>query len=311
MPATRAVDPAQAALRAFVAAELDRAVLPPVAEAARTIATALHGEAVLFYGSVLRTADLSGVLDFYVLRVPGTARGLNRRIWPDVSYHEVTIGDRVIRAKVATMDRDTFARAAAGHTRDTTVWARFVQPTALIWSVDAPVHDAIVDAVADAAITAGRFAALHGPAQGTASDYWRTLFRATYATEFRVEAPGREDQILSYDRARYDALLPLAWAAGGIAFVPADDAFKPNLSDAQHRDLARAWSRARRWGKKLNVARLIKAAFTFDGATRYALWKIERHTGLALPVTRFRERHPVLAAPGVLWRLWQHQGSRG
>jgi hypothetical protein len=311
MSATPAANSARATLRAFVAAELDRAVTPPIAEAARAVANALRGEAVLFYGSVLRTADLSGVLDFYVLRAPGTARGLSRRIWPDVSYHEVAIGDRVIRAKVATMDRDTFARAAAGRTRDTTIWARFVQPTALIWAADARVHDAVVDAVVDAATTAGRFAALHGPAQGTPGEYWRALFRATYATEFRIEAPGREDQILSYDRARYDALLPLAWAAGAIAFAPADGALRSRLTDPQRRDLGRAWSRARRWGKKLNATRLVKAAFTFDGATRYALWKIERHTGLALPMTRFRERHPVLAAPGVLWRLWQHQASRG
>src|SRR3546814_19838018 len=58
-------------------------------------------------------------------------------------------------------------------------------------------------------------------------------------------------------------------------------------------------------GKPLNFARLLKAAFTFDGAARYALWKIERHTGLAIALTPWRERHPILAAPGVLWRVWR------
>ncbi|WP_294189279.1 hypothetical protein [uncultured Sphingomonas sp.] len=299
-----------AALRGFVTAELDRAVPAIVAEAAHRIAQALNGEAVLFYGSVLRTGDLGGVLDFYVLRAPGTAKGASRRIWPDVSYHEVALEACVIRAKVATMDRDTFARAAAGGKRDTTIWARFVQPVALIWSADPSVHDAIVNAVADAAVTAARFAALHGPASGAAGDYWRALFRATYATEFRVEAPGREDQILSYDRARYDALLPIAWTAGAIAWSADGATLKAVLTDAQGRLLTRRWARARRWGRKLNAARLVKAAFTFDGATRYALWKIERHTGLSVPLTPFRERHPVLAAPGVLWRLWQHRRLR-
>lgn len=299
-----------AALRGFVTAELDRAVPTIVAEAAHRIAQALNGEAVLFYGSVLRTGDLGGVLDFYVLRAPGTANGASRRIWPDVSYHEVTLEAGVIRAKVATMDRDTFARAAAGGKRDTTIWARFVQPVALIWSADPSVHDAIVGAVADAAVTAARFAALHGPASGKAGDYWRALFRATYATEFRVEAPGREDQILSYDRARYDALLPIAWTAGEVAWSGDGATLKAVLTDAQHRLLTRRWARARRWGRKLNAARLVKAAFTFDGATRYALWKIERHTGLSVPLTPFRERHPVLAAPGMLWRLWQHRRLR-
>jgi hypothetical protein len=58
-------------------------------------------------------------------------------------------------------------------------------------------------------------------------------------------------------------------------------------------------------GKPLNALRLIKAAFTFEGAARYALWKIERHSGLRLALTPWRERHPILAAPGVLLRLWQ------
>ena len=51
--------------------------------------------------------------------------------------------------------------------------------------------------------------------------------------------------------------------------------------------------------KPLNVLRLLKASSTFEGAARYAAWKIERHTGVAVDVTPWRERHPVLAAPGV------------
>ena len=44
---------------------------------------------------------------------------------------------------------------------------------------------------------------------------------------------------------------------------------------------------------------------TFDGAARYAAWKIERHTGVPVALTPWREKHPVLAAPGVLWRVWR------
>jgi hypothetical protein len=58
-------------------------------------------------------------------------------------------------------------------------------------------------------------------------------------------------------------------------------------------------------GRPLNVARLAKAAFTFEGATRYAAWKIERHTGVAIPVTPWRERHPLMAAPLAAWTLWR------
>jgi len=60
-----------------------------------------------------------------------------------------------------------------------------------------------------------------------------------------------------------------------------------------------------RFGKPLNLLRLAKASTTFDGAAAYAAWKIERHTGVAVPLTPWRERHPFLAAPGVLWRVWR------
>ena len=63
-------------------------------------------------------------------------------------------------------------------------------------------------------------------------------------------------------------------------------------------------------GKPLNFARLAKASTTFEGAARYAAWKIERHTGMPVEVTPFREKHPVLAAPGVLWSLRKHRKAK-
>ncbi len=299
------------ALASFIAAELDRPVPSEVVHAGRVIAGRLGGVAALFYGSVLRTGDLDGLLDFYVLR-DGTAPGgvIGRLLWPDVSYHEVNIGGQVIRAKVATMPIETFAQAASGRTLDTTVWARFVQPVALVWTQGVAVRQRTIEAVSSAARTAAGFAALHGPASGTPAMFWRALFRATYAAELRVEAPGREDQIIGYDRQRYDALLPLAWQDGGIVFEQTDGTVAPRLSGERVSALAGAWLRVEGAGKQLNLARLLKAAFTFNGATRYAAWKIERHTGLRVLVTPFRERHPIMAAPGVLWQLWRHMVLR-
>lgn len=298
-------------LAAFVEAEITRPVRREIAEAGRAVAARLGGCAVLFYGSVLRTGDLDGVLDFYVLRGDKVPAGfLSRHLWPDVSYHEVAVDGRTIRAKVAAMPLATFARAARGGMLDTTIWARFVQPVALIWADGPGTARRVTAAICDAAITAARFAALHGPRTGVAGDFWRALFRATYRTELRVEAPGREDQILSYDRARYDTLLPLAWDGGDVAFAGDAQALAPRPSEAQLRTLARScmWSEAA--GKWLNLARLAKAAFTFEGAARYALWKVERHTGIHLPLTPFREQHPILAAPGVLCRVWRHSAAR-
>jgi len=269
--------------------------------------------AVLFYGSILRTGDLDGVMDFYVLTA-GPRRGwrglAGRVLWPDVSYHEIQVDGRVLRAKVATMTLAQFQRATMGQGADTTIWTRFVQPCALVWTADPAIAPAVIDAVADAARTAARFAAALGPEEGPPQAYWSALFQQTYAAEFRVEKGGRERSILAFEPERYDRLLIACWREEGLLDIVSRGVVQPNLPPEERRRITAAWTLRRRLGKPLNFARLIKAAFTFEGAARYAVWKIERHTGLSVPLTPWRERHPVLAAPGVLWRLWQARRGR-
>jgi hypothetical protein len=64
-------------------------------------------------------------------------------------------------------------------------------------------------------------------------------------------------------------------------------------------------NRRRRLGKTLNLLRIVKGIFTFDGGLDYALWKIKRHSGKTVPVTEWQRRHPLLAAPGLAWRLYR------
>lgn len=290
-------------LRGRVATRLAGPVTPPVRAFAARLAEAASAQAILFYGSNLRTGSLDGVLDFYVLLDGPRESG----IWPRVSYHEWTHDGVPLRAKVATMTLATFAAAAAGSTLDTTIWARFSQPSALAWSRDEAAGVAVTDAIASATITAASLAAALGPAQGTAGDYWRALFRATYAAEFRVEKAGREDSILSVNAEHFAGLLPLAFAAGDIPFTAHGELLSPALAPALRRERLRWWKRRQRLGKPYNLIRLLRASTTFEGAARYAAWKVERHTGVAITLTPWRERHPVLAAPGVLWQVWRHQ----
>lgn len=298
------------ALGAAVEAMLGRAVDPDFAELARQIADICQADAVLFYGSSFRTGDREGVADFYALSDGPRKTGGAWR-WPGVSYHEIAIGGTVLRAKVAAMTHGDFARAAAGRSMDTTVWARFAQPVRLPYARDAAATSRVAESVADSIVTATRFAAALGPPRGTAEEYWLALFRATYEAEFRVEKQSRATKLLAAEPAHFDTMLPLAWRRLGL--LGDDDAgggeLVPRLAPPQRARWLREWRRRRRVGKPLNVARLVRAAFTFDGAARYGLWKIERHTGVHIPVTPFRERHPVLAAPAVLWRLWR-EGRR-
>lgn len=296
-------------LETFVRRELAAEVMPPVREFAERLARARGAEIALFYGSNLRTGELEGVLDFYLL-TPAPHRGgvyglAERWLWPEVSYHEELVGDRLLRAKAATMTLADFRAAAEGRELDTTIWTRFVQPVAIAWTAHAAGAEAAVESVMEAARTAGRFAAALGPSTGEPRAYWKALFRRTYQAELRIEKPGREDQVLGFHPGHYDELLPLAWQADGVAFDQHGQTLTPRLDAERRRRILAAWSLRQMFGKPLNAARLMKATFTFEGAARYAAWKIERHTGVEVPLTPWRERHPILAAPAVLLRLWK------
>lgn len=288
-------------LQARIADSLARPTAPQVRRFASHLASEANALAVLFYGSNLRTGHLDGVLDFYVL-LPGKAE---QGIWPRVSYHEWTDDGLELRAKVATMSMAKFTEAASGALIDTTIWARFVQPAALVWQQGDAAGQAVEDALAAAAATAARLAAVLGPESGHADEYWTALFQATYRAEFRVERAGREQSILALNEAHFDGLLTLAWDQAGIAFKQEGDRLAPLIRTPERNRVKRWWSKRRRLGKPLNLIRLLRATSTFEGAARYAAWKVQRHTGMKIELTPWRERHPVLAAPGVLWSLWR------
>jgi hypothetical protein len=296
-------------LKDFVRAELAAPTPAAVRAFARRLAQAHGAVAVLFYGSGLRTGDLGGVLDFYLLtRGPhrtGLRGAIERVLWPEVSYEELATPEGVLRAKVATMPLAIFRSAAEARRLDTTIWTRFVQPSVLPWALDAATAEEVAEAVAAAAGSAGSFAAALGPPRGRAGAFWEALFRQTYAAELRVERSGRADELLAANPGRYARLLPLAWRSQGAPFVADGEDLQPQLASRERRRRLARWRLCRLAGKPLNVARLLKAAFTFQGAARYAAWKIERHTGVHVAVTPWRERHPILAAPGVAWRLWR------
>ena len=290
-----------------LASRIEAELSAPAPDAVRAFAAALADPevdaAILYYGSTLRTGDLSGVLDFYRLTRKPHRRGLRgaveRVLWPEVSYHEA----HGLKAKVATLPLATFRRAAEGRTLDTTIWARFVQPAMRVWSAEPACARAAADAVAAAVVTAGRFAAALGPQAGPPEAFWQALFRRTYSAEFRVETAERADTVVGAAAKRYAEILPLAWAAGGVTFTREDGTLRPAKSGLP------GWTAPSLLGKPLNVARILKAAFTFQGAARYAAYKVARHTGVELEVTPFRERHPFLAAPGAWLELRRRQAE--
>ena len=304
---------AEDALAERLAAELREPVPEPVRELAAQLAARAGGAAlaVLYYGSTLRSSALDGMLDFYVLldrstAWPGSrlAAFANRLLPPNVGYVEGTFAGAPLRAKFALIAIRQFERRVAGHSVDTTMWARFCQPCRCVWQRSPADRQRVTRAVRDATVTAAGWAAALGPSQGLPEAFWAALFARTYVAELRVETGDRSQGIVAADRERYAALLPLAWQSAGLRFdaLP-DGSLRPQLGSVVHRRLLRQWSWRQRCGRPLNMLRLLKAAFTFDGGADYVVWKIERHRGVRLQLSPWQRRFPLLAAPGIYWQL--------
>jgi hypothetical protein len=288
-------------LRALIAAELDRPANPEARAMAARLAARPGVAAVLFYGARLREGSGEGPLDFYVLTDSNIAyhgfglSALANFLLPPNVYHTVIEAPARIEAKVAVMSLDAFRARMRPDGMDTTLWARFTQPSALVWARAPADRQAVIGAIAAAVETAAWWAGRLAPDGADADETWRALFHHTYGSELRVESGGRARDLIASAPDRYRQLYRLL-----IADNPRGD---PKAA-------ARAWRRRRIAGKFRNLARLIKAAFTYRGGVAYALAKVERHSGRPVDVSPWQRRWPWLAAPVILWRLWRERRLR-
>ena len=147
------------ALRDLVEAELSEPVDPRVTAMAEAIA-ARHGRAstaVLFYGSCLREKQLDGLmLDFYL--IVSDYRSAYDKPW--LAKSNALIPPNVfpfqhdgLAAKYAVLSDRDFYRLNGPETRNVSVWARFAQPSRLVWSSGEDARTAAIMAVSRAAPT--------------------------------------------------------------------------------------------------------------------------------------------------------------
>ena len=217
------VDPRVTAMAAAVAAQYP--------EAAR---------AVLFYGSCLRERELDGLmLDFYLIVSSyreAYGRGwysfANRLIPPNVFPFE----HEGLAAKYAVLSEADFARENGPEAGTVSVWARFAQPSRLVWAADANARSAVIEAVSRAAPTLLAAAGIR--TKGKPLDTWRRAFALTYSAELRAERKGREASVVDQDRDRYQRF------AG------------PAIEEAKQMRVRRGWRRRRIEGKMLSALRL-------------------------------------------------------
>jgi hypothetical protein len=320
---------ARTALIAALTEELVRPAPPQALEVSAEIRSR-HGSsvaAVLFYGSCLRKQrPEEGVLDFYAL-VHGYADAYrsnllawsNAALPPNVFYAELPRPRGVIRTKYAVMSLDDFARGCLPASLHSIVWARFCQPALLVWSESKAVAAHVAELAADATVTmvlrgAALLADADGRATFAAEALWQRGFEETYRTELRTESRETIASIYRSAPQRYERMTALALRVlsdeGVLVLEPGDTGHRVRMEPALRRRLVLGWKARRPVAKSLYAVRLVKSAVTFGDWLPYAIWKLNRHTGVRIEPTDRQRRHPFVYGWPVILRLLRQQKLR-
>lgn len=261
--------------------------------------------AILYYGSGLwKETGNDTVHDFYVLvdRFTDFDKRFVHAIlgnWlpPNVYYMEIQSGQRILRCKFALMRLDQFARAARGQAATPQIWARFAQPCRLLDARDDSVRHTVLQALAQCVMTFHRRALPLVTPEAAPREIWLRGLSATYGAELRSEKPERTSEM-------FDAMKD--------SLILRTNEVLPLLKHIPHNSkISTLHLRASRPVLKLfTLIRLMKATVTFDGAADYALWKIERQSGLKIEANDFQRRHPLIGGWPLLWKIYRKGGLR-
>jgi hypothetical protein len=324
-------DDARAALRVVLARDADQ-TLSAAARAMSDAIVARHKDCLvgtLFYGSCLRPiadgdATVVGpgkagdqLMDFYAIvddlrrANSGFVAALgNRLLPPNVFYLEVPHDGGRVRCKYAVVTLAQFRRLVGAATLQNYFWGRFCQPTAVAFARGGA-RAILVEALADAVITTVRVTAPLFGSRFTTRDLWIRAIAESYGAELRPESAKRPAQVHDAYARRYALLTPLALAAAGFATLPDSEGYFAPVADSRAQRRARhSWLIRRLLGKTLNVLRLVKAVFTFEGGADYVAWKIQRHSGVRVDISDWQRRHPLLASPVLAIRYWRKGAFR-
>jgi len=282
-----------------------------------------HGEAamgVLFYGSCLRSGDeLDGLVDLYLLvddyRKAFKSRLqalLNALLPPNVYYLEREFGGHTVRTKYAVLSLEDFQKGTSARWFHSYLWGRFSQPTALLYYRSVDVKELVQKCFAQAVTTMIKRVLPMMPDEFTARQLWRRGLMLSYRAELRSEDPAKRARLYDAAPDYYEEVTRLAIDAATypVAVAAAAARYRSRIS-RKRRFISRiAWWLRSLQGKLLSILRLVKATLTFEGGVDYILWKIERHSGVAVEVGPQLKRWPLLAMGVLAWRLYRRGGFR-
>jgi hypothetical protein len=279
-------------------------------------------QAILYYGSCFRKGDdREGIVDLYVLvdryeaiyslRVQSF---LNKLLPPNVFYLQVGLQDRVVRAKYAVLSHLDFLRGTSKRWFHSYLWGRFCQPVGLIYARNSQVARQVQLALAQAILTFTARVLPMVTSPFTARDLWGQGLLLTYRAELRAEQPDDLIHLFDAEPEHYQQLTRAALTE--VPFpVEIDTSRQPvryhsQVSPDLQRKCRLAWKVRFLQGKVLSVLRLLKGFFTFQGGPDYILWKIERHSGVAVELTPRQKQYPLLTACLLFWRLYRRGAFR-
>lgn len=298
--------------------ELNQPVFPAVHAAVDDLRTA-HGDsvaAILFYGSCLRAGtDDDKILDFYVLvddlgaANHGKISGFfNKLLPPNVFYREIEYEGRVVRSKYGIMSLSAFGRSMRMGRWNTSFWARFAQPAALVYADGPDAETLVIEALAQAVVTAAGDVAPTYNWPFTAEELWGRVFEMTYRAELRSEnaaAKGRE--IFGEYPDRYRQLAGPAIRLAELDIRAGDGGrFSPKSSRLR----VWKWRLRKPYGKTLSFLRLVKGSMTFTGGLDYLAWKIRRHSGVDIEVRPWQRKHPLIGGLSLFFKTRRLGGFR-
>ncbi len=307
-----------------ISSRADRSASPAVSLLIDEI-LARHGQAaqaVLFYGSCLRTGDdFEGLVDLYLL-VDNYRAAYTRRLHtifnvllpPNVYYLEREYEGQVVRTKYAVLSLADFRKGTSKRWFHSYLWGRFCQPTALLYARNLEVARLIEEGFAQSVLTFIQRVLPRVSSDFNARQMWQRGLELSYRAELRAERPENRARLFDaapdyYEKITRIALNVIAFPVeiihrtDGISYrarIPARVRFSSRLT----------WALRFMQGKLLSVLRLLKATATFEGGVDYILWKIERHSGVAVDVEPRLRNHPLLAIWVLSWRLYRRRGFR-
>jgi hypothetical protein len=302
---------------------IDQELRTPVSPASLAMTDALrsrYGDAVLgivYYGSCFRTGtEQDGILDIFVVvdnyRNVYQKRALvfaNKLLPPNVFYYELDFEGDTVRTKYAVITLDQFVHRNSSQCFHTFFWARFAQPCALTYVRSEAVRATLVASFARAIETFVARVLPLLPPSFDAQTLWNVGLSASYRTELRPESPGASARLIDNSLARYRAVTAMTLARRQDVKTGDDDPSSPeyiaSIPELKRWLTRQSWRLRRPQGKLINLFRIMKAAFTFDGGVDYVLWKIERHSGVKIEATPMLRRHPLLTCWPTVWRLYR------